>query len=66
MLRQVLNEKVGDVSSSYSYIPILQMKKLRLRALKRLAQSHTVSEGPSRNLKAGGLAPEPVLFSIPL
>ena len=64
MLRQVLNDKVGDVSSSYSYISILQMKKLRLRALKRLAQSHTVSKGPSRNLKAGILAPEPVLFSI--
>lgn len=65
MLKQVLNEKVGDVSSSYSYIPILQMKKSE--ALQHCPESHSWGKEPSRNLKAGqAFAPEPVLFSIPL
>lgn len=38
-----------------SIIPILQMRKMKLRKTERLAQGHTISKGQNQKLKSGFL-----------
>lgn len=61
---QFWKEKTSTSKAVTVVTSIFQRKKLRLRKLRWLAQSHTVSKGQSRSLKPENLAPKSLFLRL--